>query len=482
MNALVAGVDCSTQRTKVVVVDAASGKPVASGSAPHQVVRRGVRSETDPEVWWSALTAALAETGCAADIAAIGVAAQQLGLVVLDGAGRPLRPAILWDDTRADKEAIELEDALGGGTAWIDAIGSRPRPGMTVTSWAWLRRHEPEVAASTASVRLPHDYLVERLTGSGVTDRGDASGTGWWSGLSEGYVDAVLDTELVRLDHRRLPRVLGPEGVAGSVTSDASSITGLRAGTPVSVGTGDNMAAALALAIEPGEPVISLGTSGTIYARSSRPSADMTGRVFAQASASGDHLPLGCTLNATLAVDRMAALLGIGRDDVPERTNVVVMPYFGGERLPDYPTAAGTIAGLRHDSSAGDMLLATYEGVIASLLDAIDVLDENSSGIATDASILLIGGGSQGAIWRQTLQRLAGRSILVPRQQELVAWGAAAQAAALIEPVSAIDVARRWDVRAGDLLPAREPDLAQLQHIARVRDAAGALNRLDVWA
>lgn len=475
---LVAGVDCSTQSTKVVIVDVATGARVATGSVPHELHREGSHSETDPEIWWQALQGALGQTGLADGIDAISIAAQQLGLLVVDRDRRPLRRAILWDDTRSAAESRKLEHSLGGAEAWLDQVGSLPRPGLTVSSWAWLREHEPDVVERTAAIRLPHDHLTERLTNAGVTDRGDASGTGWWSGRQEDYAQAVLDLPEVAIDRSLLPEVLPPDAPAGTVTRAAAEQLGLRPGIPVACGTGDNMAAALALGVGPGEPVVSLGTSGTIYARSSVPAADATGQVFAQASASGDHLPLACTLNATLAVDRIAALLGVDREAVADRTDVTVLPYLTGERLPDYPTARGTITGLGVDTTPGDVLLATYEGVAASLAAAIGALDANSSGLDPDAPITLVGGGARGVVWQHTMQRLTGRALRLPREQELVAWGAACQAGALLGTEGALGLAARWGVRDGPVLEPMARDEETIERIRSVREATDPLNRL----
>ncbi|MEM8586797.1 MAG: xylulokinase [Pseudomonadota bacterium] len=479
---LVAGVDCSTQATKVVVVDVDQGDRVAEGRAAHQVLRQGAISETDPDHWWRALAAALSSTGLADRVDAVSIAAQQLGLVTLDADHRPLRPAVLWDDTRSAYAAERLQTALGGRQAWARHVGTQPVAGLTVASWVWLREAEPETAGRTAHVRLPHDFLTERLTGNGVTDRGDASGTGWWSSRREAYVPEVLDLPIVDLKPSMLPRVLAADEVAGQVTPMAAQWTGLRAGIPVACGTGDNMSAALALAIEPGEPVISLGTSGTAYMRADRAPADPTGQVFADASASGDHLPLTCTLNATLAVDNMARLLSLARDAVAERTDVVVMPYLSGERLPDYPLARGSILGIDHATSGGEVLLAAYEGVAYSLVRSLDVLAAQTSPIAPDAPILLIGGGARSRIWQDTVARLSGRALVIPGADELVAWGAAAQAAGLLAGQPAVDVARRWNVAKGAVVQARAVDQTALDRIARVRHAADALNTADFFA
>src|SRR5918999_4140007 len=261
---LVAGVDTSTQATKVLVVDADDGRVAATGRAPHEVTgTRGAR-ETDPEVWWRALRLAVRDCGAAEDVAAISVAGQQHGLVALGENGRPLRPAILWNDTSSAREARELTEALGGAAEWAERVGLVPVPSFTATRWAWLRRHEPERAAAAKAVRLPHDFVTERLCGSAATDRGDASGTAWWSTRDETYVDDVL--QLIELDPALLPDVLGPHEAAGEVGRSAADELGLPEGAVVGPGTGDNMGAALGLGARPGEPVVSLGTSGTAYA------------------------------------------------------------------------------------------------------------------------------------------------------------------------------------------------------------------------
>jgi xylulokinase len=460
-------VDCSTQATKVLVVDPEDGRVVASGRAPHEVTGTGGARETDPEVWWDALRAALAETGRAGEVGAISVAGQQHGLVVTDDSGRPLRPAVLWNDTRSAADAAELRDALGAD-AWAERVGVVPVPSFTVTRWAWLRRTEPDVAAATRAIRLPHDWLTERLCGRGVTDRGDASGTGWWSTRDEDYSDEVL--ELVELERALLPEVLGPSESAGEV--DAGGL-GLPQGALVAPGTGDNMGAALGLGLRPGEPVVSLGTSGTAYAAMIERAVDPSGLIAGFADAAGGFLPLAATLNCTLAVDRVATWLGLERDAVADRTAVTVLPYLDGERTPNLPHAAGTIAGLRHDTEPGQILLAAYEGAVASLVEALDLLAAVGSGLDPDAPVVLIGGGARGRVWQRTVARLSGRTVVVPETEELVALGAAAQAAAVLTGEPADEIARRWDTRRGATVePPASPDVETLARIRGVREAA----------
>lgn len=463
---LVAGVDCSTQATKVTVVDVATGEQVAHGRAGHAVHHEAGASETDPEVWWVALREALAATGVASQIEALSVGGQQHGLIALGADGYPLRPAVLWNDTRSASDAAGLVADLGAPW-WAEEIGSVPVAAFTVSSWAWLRRVEPDVAAATRALRLPHDWLTGRLCGGAVTDRGDASGTGWWSVPRGAYHDDVLTHERVRIEREWLPVVHGPAERAGAVIGDAATASGLAAGTLVGPGTGDNMAAALGLALDPGTAVISLGTSGTAYAVTDRPAADPTGVVAGFADATGRHLPLACTLNATLAVERVATWLDLDRDDAAgDSGTAVVVPFLDGERTPDLPAATGSILGLTHATTRQQVLRAVYEGAVVSLLDALERID----GAGDRARpIVLIGGGARSRIWQEVVGRLSGRPVEVPVADELVALGAAVQAAACLTGDDLMDVARRFGGRAGRVLDpvARDDGALDRHHRAR---------------
>ncbi len=473
---LVAGVDSSTQATKVLVVDADDGAVVAEGRAPHEVVGAAGARETDPEQWRRALAAALHETRRAEDVAAIAIAGQQHGLVTLDQRGAPVRPAMLWNDTRAAPNAAALVESAGGAAAWAEGVGVVPVASFTVSKWAWLRANEPEAATATRAVRLPHDYLTELLCDRGITDRGDASGTGWWSTRDDAYAADVLRLPGVELAPEAMPEVLGPGEIAGDVTAAAAAELGLAAGTVVGPGTGDNMGAALGLGLDPGTPVISLGTSGTAYAVSATRAADPTGVVAGFADAAGRFLPLTATLNCTLAVDRVAKWLGLDREQVAASTEVVVMPYLDGERTPNLPNAAGTIAGLRHDTEVGEILLAAYEGAVLSLLEAVEAIDANSSGLNDDAPLVLIGGGARGSAWRAVVGRLSGRPLLIPTASELVALGAAVQAAAVLGAEDPGVVAQRWGSGGGHRVRAVPRDDEALRRIRGVREAAAGLN------
>jgi xylulokinase len=438
---LVVGVDSSTQSTKVEVRDAGTGALRWSGRRPHPATTPP-RSEQEPSAWWDALASLLAEAGAATPSpAAISVAGQQHGMICLDGAGSVLRPAKLWNDTESAPDAAALVERLGAA-AWADAVGSVPVASFTVTKLAWLRRVEPRVHEQVARVVLPHDWLTLQLCGDAVTDRGDASGTGYWSPAEQRWRPDVLD--LVGLGTDVTPRVLGPVEAAGEWD-----------GAVVAPGTGDNMASALGLGLEPGDVAISIGTSGTIFTVARQPSADPSGQVAGFADASGRFLPLVCTLNATKVTDAVARLLGVdhaGLDALalaaaPGAGGLVLLPYLDGERTPNLPDATGTLAGLRSDVTREQLARAAVEGVACGLLDGLAALA--AAGVPTGGRVLLAGGGARSAAYRRVLADLLQRPVTVVDEPEQVALGACVQAAAVLAGAAPTEVAGEWGVGAG---------------------------------
>lgn len=348
---VVIGVDSSTQSTKAAVTDTETGELLAVGRAAHVVTGEGGARETDPEVWWQALrdavAAGLKESGLSASaVVGIAVAGQQHGLVTLDRTGRPLRPALLWNDTRSAPQAAALVAELGGPEAWTARTGTVPVASMTATKWRWLRENDPASAGATAFVRLPHDFLTERLAGVAATDPGDASGTCWYSTATGAYDPELLDR--LGLDTSMLPEVAATGGARiGSLTEAAAGALGLPAGIAVAAGTGDNMSAAVGLGLGGAglldHPVLSLGTSGTVFAASRTRPASTALSGFA--AADGTYLPLACTLNCTLAVDKVATLLGLHRDDATPGGEAVLLPYLDGERTLTCPPPPGCSPG-----------------------------------------------------------------------------------------------------------------------------------------
>ena len=442
--ALVVGVDSSTSSCKIQVRDADTGVLVAEGRAPHPPTTPP-RSEQHPRDWRNAFEAACAEAGVPDRHRpdAVAVAGQQHGLVVLDAAGEVLRPAKLWNDTESAPDAAELVELLGPA-AWAAACGSVPVASFTITKLAWLRRCEPETFARVAAVLLPHDWLTSTLTGGHTTDRGDASGTGYWSPADGCYRDDLL--ALVDVDAAWLPAVLGPTQGAGEWD-----------GAVVGPGTGDNMAAALGLGLRSGDLALSLGTSGTAFAVSEQPTADPSGAVAGFADATGRFLPLVCTLNATKVTDAVARLLGADHERFEQLASaapagadgLVLVPHLDGERTPNRPDATGTLTGLRSDVTPELLARAAVEGVVANLLAGADALGDG------DGRVLLIGGGAQSAAYRRVAADLTGRPVVVPRERELVACGAAVQAAAVLHGRAIDAVAEAWGLGEGEEI---EPD------------------------
>lgn len=454
---LVAGVDSSTQSTKVEIRDADSGTLVSSGRAAHppaKQVREG-QSEADPTTWWQALGAALRQALLGADsrdVAAVAVAGQQHGLVALDDRGEVIRPAKLWNDTESAPQAQQLRQALGNEW-WAERVGSVPVASFTITKLVWMAAHEPANFEQIARVLLPHDWLTYRLTGAFATDRGEASGTGYWSPTTGAWTLDLLD-DLLALPagwEHRLPRVHGPCEPAGSIQGPAAALTGLQPGTLVGPGTGDNMAAALGAGLQPGDVALSLGTSGTVYSVTNRPTVDRSGQVAGFADASGRFLPLVCTLNATLVTDLIAGWLGtdhagltaLALQAAAGAAGTTLLPYLAGERTPDRPDATGVLAGLRTSTTSSDIARAAHEGVVCGLLDGLDAL--RSAAVDTARGrLLLVGGGSRSEAYRRIIADLSGRPVTVPAGEEQVAAGACIQAAAVLSSVDPAEVAGAW--------------------------------------
>jgi xylulokinase len=481
---LVIGVDSSTQSTKVEARRIDTGEVVGTAHAPHPPTDPPV-SEQDPVSWWQALAAALADLGTRSTVAlteveAISVAGQQHGLVLLDEAGDPVRPAKLWNDTTSSPDADRLVAALGAD-AWAASTGSVPVASFTVSKLAWVVAHEPDLLPRVAKVLLPHDYLTWRLTGAHVTDRGDASGTGWFDPTGGMYLPAMLDAAGVAGDEwiGRLPRVLGPSEPAGTVTAAAADALGLPAGALVGAGTGDNMGAALGLGLRAGDVALSLGTSGTVFAVCASGSHDTTGAVAGFASATGDFLPLVCTLNATKVTDHVAAWLGtdapglaaLALTAADDPGTVVCVPYFDGERTPNRPDATGALHGLTSATTRAQLALAAHDGVLCGLLDGLDALRAVAPRL--DGRTFLVGGGSRSVAYRQRLADLLHAPIVVPHTDETVATGAAVQAAAVVtgEPMHAI--ADRWSLGAGTATEPGRDASARRTAYAAVRDLDG---------
>lgn len=429
---LVAGVDSSTQSCKVVIRDADTGALLRRGSAQHP---QG--TEVDPERWWAALQQAIDAAGGVDDVAAISVAGQQHGMVCLDADGAVVRPALLWNDTRSAPAAQALIEESGGPAHWAEATGTVPVASITATKLRWLAENEPENSARTAAVCLPHDWLSWRLAGFGPgsgaeglanlrTDRSDASGTGYWAPSTGRYLPDILERTLGHVP--ALPRVLGP------LETDMKTPSGALIGA----GAGDNAGAALGVNAGVGDVVISVGTSGTVFAVSDTSTADKSGQVAGFADATGNFLPLVCTLNASRVLDATARILSV---DLPELSRLalsapagagglVLVPYFEGERTPNLPNATGSLQGITlANFTRGNIARAAVEGVVCSLADGLAALTDLG---VTVKRLILVGGGARSEALQGITAAVFGLPVTVPEPGEYVADGAARQAAGLL--------------------------------------------------
>ncbi|AZG44622.1 xylulokinase [Gordonia insulae] len=457
---LVAGVDSSTQSCKVVVCDADTGRVVRAGSSPHPA-----GTEIDPEQWWDALNRAIGEAGGLDDVAALSVAGQQHGLICLDGDGSVIRDALLWNDTRSAPSAAALVDELGGAQEWASQVGVVPVASITATKLRWVADHESDVADATAAVCLPHDWLTWRLRGADgldtlVTDRSDASGTGYFSAADGAYREDLLQ---LAFGGRRplLPRVLEPAEVAGRTGT----------GHVLGVGAGDNAAAALGLAAGAGDCVVSLGTSGVISAVTETPARDGAGLVAGFADATGRQLPLVCTLNGAPVLATAAGMLGVDLDEFGRlalsadvgSSGLVMVPYLSGERSPNLPDATGSIVGITGgNATRANMARAAVEGLLCSLVYCMELIRDQ--GVAIDR-VLMIGGGSRSEAVLAIAPGLFGSPVTVPAPGEYVALGAARQAAWALTgelPAWKVPAAQRTGTAIGPEVYARYRSAAEL--------------------
>ena len=431
--ALVMGVDSSTQSCKVVITDSATGAVVREGRAAHPD-----GTSVDPNAWWRALQEAIDDAGGLSDVEAWAIGGQQHGMVALDAEGRVVRDALLWNDTRSAQAAADLISEFGADEL-ARRTGLVPVASFTITKLRWLRDHEPENAARVVAVALPHDWLTWRLRGFGpegesprgpvfdelVTDRSDASGTGYWNPETDSYDRELL---VAALGHDAvLPRVLGPR----EWVTDASS-------RRVGAGAGDNAGAALGLGAGVSDVVVSIGTSGTVFAVSEDRTIDPSGTVAGFADCTGRFLPLVATLNAARVLDAMAGVLGVDHPELsrlalaaePGAGGLTLLPYFEGERTPNLPDATASLTGMTLASTTRENLArAAVEGMLSGLAAGLGAL--RALGVPLERA-LLIGGGAQSAAVREIAPLVLGLPVEVPEPGEYVALGAARQAASVL--------------------------------------------------
>ncbi|WP_314386209.1 xylulokinase [Pseudomonas brenneri] len=483
------GIDCGTQGTKAIVLDAASGKVLGLGAAAHTLISgANGRREQHPQEWLDAFTEAthraLQQAGVdGQDILGIGVSGQQHGLVLLDDNGRVLRPAKLWCDTETSAENQRLLQYLGGESGSLERLGVAIAPGYTVSKLLWTLEQHPDVFARIAHILLPHDYLNYWLTGRACAEYGDASGTGYfnvrtrqWDLPLLRHIDASGRLEAA------LPPLIEADQTLGSILPAVAERLGINPNAIVSSGGGDNMMGAIGTGnIAPGVITMSLGSSGTVYAFAEQPNVSAQASVATFCSSSGGWLPLICTMNLTnatgvirelfeldlVAFNALVAQAPIGAEGVS------MLPFLNGERVPALPHATGSLHGLTMTNlTRGNLCRAVVEGTTFGLRQGLDLLRE--TGLHSQ-SIRLIGGGSKSPVWRQMVADIMDTEVVCTEQSEAAALGAAIQAAwcqsgesleALCARCVSVDPASRTQPVAASVVAYQQAYERYQQHVA----------------
>lgn len=415
---VVVGIDSSTQSCKMVRVDAETGQILGKHSAPHPD-----GTSIDPQRWWEALQDAGGDR--LEGVRAVSVSAQQHGMVALDEDDKPVHDALLWNDVRSAPQAASLRNHFGSDF-WAKEIGVVPVSSFTITKLAWLAQTHPDLAARVRRVMLPHDWLSWQLGAkvhAPVTDRSDASGTGYFSVPENRYRLDVLEHAFGRVPE--LPKVIGPHEMAGQTPH----------GAIIGAGCGDNAGAALGLGLVSGEVVVSVGTSGAVFASTEQQIADPSGAIAGFADATGRNLPLLATINGARILASTANLLGVDLQEfdrlagagAKDAGGLTLVPYFDGERTPNLPQATGSLVGMtRAELTRENMARSAVLGLLCVLADALDSL--RGKDVVVDR-VLLIGGGSMSRSLRAAAADIFQAEVVIPEAGEYVALGAARQAA-----------------------------------------------------
>ncbi|MDX6766525.1 MAG: xylulokinase [Candidatus Methylacidiphilales bacterium] len=436
------GVDSGTQGTKAVVMDGATGKIKSTATAAYGLLPnlKGGAKEQHPKVWVAALEKTIREAVAAAkvkpsEVKGIGISGQQHGFVPLDEKGTVIRPAKLWCDTSTLDEAETILGRLGGLDSCLTLTGNGLPVGFTASKILWMKQAEPKNYARLATVLLPHDYLNFHLTGKARMEAGDASGTGLFNTRTRNWEARCVDAIDPDLATKLPPIDTTSSQPAGELLASVAARIGLEPGILVSAGGGDNMMGAIGTGnTKIGVVTASLGTSGTIYAYSSRPVIDPRGEVAAFCDSAGGWLPLICTMNVTVATELVKKAFRWDNDKLTTEAGkipagsegLMLLPYFEGERVPNLPLASGVYFGFKsHNFSPAHMARATMEGVSLGLNYGLDRLKDLG---LRPKQIRVTGGGSKNPLWRQILADTFDAEVTGLTTSEGAACGAAIQA------------------------------------------------------
>ena len=439
---LLLGIDIGTGGSRAALIDE-SGGIVAAATVDHEPFASPETgwAEQDPRDWWrasaEAIRAVLTSDNVSADsIGGVGLSGQMHGAVLLDGRGEVLRPALIWCDQRSDRQCEELTKSIGASEL-IRLTCNPALTGFTLPKLLWVRDHEPHLWQQVCSVLLPKDYVRFKLTGEKATDVADASGTLLFNVAQRKWSEEMMAA--TGMDSDLLPRVYESPDVTGTISPEAAQITGLRAGTPVVAGAGDQAGGAVGIGIvQPGAVSATIGTSGVVFAATNSPALDPKGRVhtFCHAVPGRWHV-MGVTQGAGLSLrwfrDQFGFAAGSGdpydrmtaeaERVAPGSNGMLWAPYLMGERTPHLdPHARAALVGVTASHTRGHVIRAIMEGVAFSLRDSFEIFREMNVPVDT---IRLGGGGARSAVWRQIQADIYGYSVSTVEAEEGAAYGVA---------------------------------------------------------
>jgi xylulokinase len=438
------GIDVGTGGTRVLIIDD-KGQVIASATGEHEAFASPLIgwAEQHPEDWWRACRLATRKALAGANLSGshvdcIGFSGQMHGAVMLDSGDEVVRPALIWCDVRTNKQCLDFTRKIGAERL-IQLTCNPALPNFTLTKFLWVRENEPENWRRVQSVMLPKDYVRFRLTGERAIDVADASGTLLLDVANRSWSSDVLDA--AEIEYSMLPRLYESQEVCGKVSVAGSSATGLKAGTPVIAGAGDQAAGATGMGIvTPGAVSATIGTSGVVFAATDRPALDSRGRLhtFCHAVPGRWHV-MGVTQAAGLSLRWFRDRFGAGADDSrgdpyerltaeavdvpPGCDGLLWAPYLMGERTPHLdPNARGALMGLTASHTRGHVIRAILEGVAFSLKDTLTLFAEINVPVK---KIRLGGGGARSSLWRQIQADIYGHQVETVKAEEGAAYGAA---------------------------------------------------------
>src|SRR5512145_57339 len=432
------GIDTSTTSSKALLIDQ-EGKVVGVASSPHTLqTPKPLWSEQDPREWWEAVAASikrvLTESGVGAEaVAAVGLTGQMHGLVLLDEAGEVLRPAILWNDQRTQAECDEIHARIGK-ERFIQISGNVALTGFTAPKILWVQKNEPQVYARGRHVLLPKDYIRLKLTGEYAMDKADGAGTVLFDLKARDWSPEIL--EKLNIDRAWMPPTFEGTQFTGRVTAEAAAATGLKVGTPVAAGGGDQAAGAVGVgAVEAAIIGLTVGTSGVVFATTPSALIEPEGRLHAFCHAvPGMWHFMGVMLSAAGSLQWYRDTLApdVSFDDLLKEAEAIpagseglqFLPYLSGERTPHPdPLARGAFIGLTLRHSRAHMTRAVLEGVAFGLKDSFTLIQ--NAGLGTITQVRASGGGTKGALWRQIMASVLNTELVTINTTEGGAYGAA---------------------------------------------------------